>query len=269
MRIVIIGSGNVGHVLGKKFFEAGHDIIQVVGRNRDAVHELAILLQAGEEHTIGQVTLEADLYLFAITDDALQEMASKFHFSSGVVAHTAGSVKLDVLKNVSTDYGVFYPLQTLRKNVATPDSIPILLDGNTDHTKELLEQLARSISQNVSFADDDQRSRLHLAATIVNNFSNHLFALAYNFCKKENLDFSVLIPLIRQMTLNLGEQDPALLQTGPATREDLGTMEKHLALLEKYPALKSIYALLSQSIMTPVGENIAGLEGGLPFLLRK
>ncbi len=33
MKVVIIGAGNVATVLGKKILEAGHEILQVVGRN--------------------------------------------------------------------------------------------------------------------------------------------------------------------------------------------------------------------------------------------
>jgi predicted dinucleotide-binding enzyme len=39
--IVIIGSGNVASVLGRKFKAAGHEIIQVLSRNAKAASQLA------------------------------------------------------------------------------------------------------------------------------------------------------------------------------------------------------------------------------------
>ena len=41
MKIVIIGSGNVASVLGRKFKAAGHEIIQVLSRNAKAASQLA------------------------------------------------------------------------------------------------------------------------------------------------------------------------------------------------------------------------------------
>ena len=41
MDIVIIGSGNVAAVLGRKFTAAGHKIVQIISRNASAASELA------------------------------------------------------------------------------------------------------------------------------------------------------------------------------------------------------------------------------------
>ncbi len=41
MDIVIIGSGNVATVLGRKFKAAGHNIVQVFSRNAAAATQLA------------------------------------------------------------------------------------------------------------------------------------------------------------------------------------------------------------------------------------
>ena len=41
MEIVILGSGNVAAVLGRKFKAAGHKILQIVSRNAPAASKLA------------------------------------------------------------------------------------------------------------------------------------------------------------------------------------------------------------------------------------
>src|SRR5690242_21497823 len=53
----------------------------------------------------------------------------------------------------------------------------------------------RRSSDLVVEAGDEQRMKLHLAAVIVNNFVNHLYAMAEMYCKKEGLDFYLLLPL--------------------------------------------------------------------------
>ena len=236
-------------VLGKKFRSSGHDILQIVGRDGSSVAELAGSLQADAVTDFRQISPAADVYLIAVSDAAVGIVREQLPALKGVVAHTAGSVSLDELQSVGSNYGVFYPLQSLKKGVETNAVIPILVDGNNEQAVAVLRSLAQSISDQVQVATDAERARLHLAATVVNNFSNHLFALAYDYCREEDLSFEMLLPLIKKTVDNLGGMDPSLLQTGPAKRHDTGTIEKHLALLQKHEQLKEIYSVLSQSIM--------------------
>jgi predicted short-subunit dehydrogenase-like oxidoreductase (DUF2520 family) len=247
MRLVIIGSGNVAMVLGEKFRSSGHNILQIVGRDISKLSELAASVQADAVTDVNEMSPAADVYLIAVSDDAIVNISKQLPAVTGVVAHTAGSVSKNELQN-SSEYGVFYPLQSLKKGVEKGATIPILVDGNGERAIAVLTALAESISELVQVASDEERARLHLAATIVNNFSNHLFALAYDFCRKENLSFELLLPLIKKTVDSLAGNDPSLLQTGPAKRQDFGTMEKHLILLEDYAQLKEIYVMLSESI---------------------
>jgi predicted short-subunit dehydrogenase-like oxidoreductase (DUF2520 family) len=90
--------------------------------------------------------------------------------------------------------------------------------------------------------------KLHVAAVMVNNFTNHLYKLAEDYCKNEGLDFRQLIPLIEETAERLKTISPADAQTGPAIRHDAPTIEKHLIILEKYPHLKEIYKIMTESI---------------------
>jgi len=166
-----------------------------------------------------------------------------------VVAHTAASVSKDVLKNVSDHYGVFYPLQSLHKEDFDLPEAPIFFDGSDEITKKKLESLANSISpQHVSQAGDDARLKLHVAAVFVNNFTNHLYSLAEDYCKKEGIDFKELLPLIEETATRIKDISPSKSQTGPAARNDEETIQKHLELLKTYPELRKVYEFLTSSI---------------------
>ena len=129
-----------------------------------------------------------------------------------------------------------------------PD-IPVFIDANDEVAKKKLEQLAQSISrEQVIMADDDKRLKTHVAAVIVSNFTNHLYKLAEDYCKKEGIEFNQLIPLIQETMQRLKTISPSKTQTGPAIRHDELTIQQHLALLEKYPHLKKIYQLMTESI---------------------
>ena len=71
------------------------------------------------------------------------------------------------------------------------------------------------------------RLKYHLAATLVNNFTNYLFTVAENFCKKKNISFAILQPLMEETVMRMRNISPAATQTGPAIRNDRLTLEKH------------------------------------------
>ena len=249
MDIVIIGSGNVAAVLGRKFKAACHNILQVVSRNASAASKLAYEWNTESTNYPSIINRSADVYIIAVSDDAIDDVVADLQLPRKVVAHTAASVSKDVLRNVSDHYGVFYPLQSLNKeNIDLPEA-PIFFDGSDELTKKKLEALANSISpQHVSQANDDTRMKLHVAAVFVNNFTNHLYSLAENYCKKEGIDFRELLPLIEETVSRIKNISPSTSQTGPAVRNDEETIQKHLALLETHPEMKKIYEFLTSSI---------------------
>ena len=117
----------------------------------------------------------------------------------------------------------------------------------------MIENFALTLSSKVSYANDEQRLKLHVAAVIVNNFTNHLYTLAADYCADEGLDFKMLQPLIEETALRLRDHRPADVQTGPAARKDMATLDKHLSILSQHPVLKKIYLRMSDSIMNHPG----------------
>jgi len=249
MEIVIIGSGNVAAVLGRKFKAAGHHILQIVSRNASAASELAYEWNTVSSNYLSAVNHHAEIYLIAVPDDAINEVVKDMKLPGKIVAHTAASVSMEVLKKVTNHYGVFYPLQSLRKDMKILPEIPIFFEGSDDLTKKKLQALAHSIAnEKVAEAGDDARLKLHVAAVIVSNFTNYLYALAEDYCRKEGIDFKQLLPLIEETANRVKDISPKQAQTGPAIRQDDETVQKHLVLLENYPQLKNIYALMTESI---------------------
>ena len=185
----------------------------------------------------------------AVSDFAIRDIVRELRLPDKTIVHTAGSVSKNILRENSAHYGVFYPLQSLRKETTYLPDIPIIIDASDEQTLIELDRLAHTITNTVISADDDQRLKLHLAAVFCNNFVNHLYTLAENYCKKEKIDFNLLLPLIRETTERLDTASPAHLQTGPAMRNDQLTIQTHLEMLKNYPEMKKIYEALTQSIL--------------------
>lgn len=249
MKIIIIGTGNVATVLGKRIRLAGHEMLGVYGRTEQHARQLGALLGT-EGYLLNGNAMHsgADLYLVAVSDSALPELASTLKLDRQLIVHTAGSVSKEVLSGCSSNYGVLYPLQSLRKELDPQTEIPLLTDANSGTARAQLREFARSLSPHTGEATDEQRSKLHVAAVIASNFVNHLYTLADAYCQAEQLDFDLLLPLIRETASRVGELPPSALQTGPAIRGDESTLRRHLELLDSHPALKQLYSVLTASI---------------------
>lgn len=198
---------------------------------------------------------KADVYIIGITDDAIQSFSNSLPMSNELIVHTSGGVSIHNL-NKKNRRGVFYPLQTFSKSSKIDfNKIPICIESEHINDTELLIRLARTISENVQIVTSQEREKLHLAAVLVNNFTNHLFTLASEITKDNNLDFSILQPLIEETVHKLKTLTPLEAQTGPALRNDKKTIEKHLLLLQDEQQRK-LYKQLTQSIQNIHGKKL-------------
>jgi predicted short-subunit dehydrogenase-like oxidoreductase (DUF2520 family) len=252
MFIALIGTGNVATILGKLFFQNGHVITSVSGRNAEAAKLLAQELGAKSLPINAKVALESEITIIALADEAISSLPTNI-FGDSIVVHTAGAVPMDVLKNLAQSYGVVYPLQSLRKETVMIPKIPFLIEGSDAHTQRILEQLVTSCKLPSQLTNSEQRAKMHAAAVMVSNFTNYLYAVAEDFCKKEAIEFKVLLPLIEETASRLTNASPAALQTGPAVRGDVATMEKHQQLLQSVAGASELYVYLSEKVKQRFG----------------
>lgn len=248
--ISIIGSGNVAEALGLAFTDIGVKINDVYSQNLDNAKNLGKLLSCSGTNNISDINKNSHLYLIAISDSHVQFIANQLTDFNGIIAHTSGSQPLSVLSSNKLNYGVFYPLQTFTKaNKPDIKKVPICIEANNKSTFDKLYFLASQISNTVVDINSYQRLKLHLSAVIVNNFSNLLYSVAHDLLTEQNIDFSLLLPLINETASKLNTTKPAEAQTGPARRNDRSTIKTHNELLENYPELKEIYNMLTNHII--------------------
>lgn len=248
MKVVMIGSGNVATVLGGKMAAAGHDMVQVVARRREPAAFLAGEWGCAYTTRWEGIDPAADIYVVAISDRGLEQIGEILSLPGRLVVHTAGAVSLSALLPVSANSGVLYPLQSLKAAVRPFPEIPLLVDAHRPEDLPTIEAFAATLSRQVQRAGDSDRLKLHLGAVLVNNFPNFLYTLADDFCRKEGLDFSLLLPIIRETAERISRFAPRDMQTGPAVRGDKTTTERHLKLLSNYEDIKELYNLFTIKI---------------------
>ncbi len=235
MTISIIGYGNIAFHLGKKLLEKGILINQIIGRNAEKAAWLADILSTDFETDFNKIKLNSDIYILAVSDSAIPSVSECLSqvLNNQLVVHTSGSTPSTVLEPYFKNFGTFYPLQTFSFE-SQPDfnAIPIFINANSNESIVLLQTLGHQIAQNIYELADEKRIVLHIAAVFVNNFTNHLFQIGYNILEKEHLPFDILKPLILETANKIRHHKPEDMQTGPAQRGDLVTIEKHLEYLK-------------------------------------
>jgi len=117
-----------------------------------------------------------------------------------------------------------------------------------------LLELGKEISESVQEINSTQRAAIHVAAVYVNNFVNYLFQIGESIMEENQMDFSMLRPLIEKTVQNALRESPKKLQTGPARRNDKGTIEKHLNQLTNKEQ-KNIYTTITNAILDQYGRE--------------
>lgn len=249
MKIVFIGSGNIAHFFAPLLHKKGHKIVQVYSRTIAHGKELSQLVNAELTDNLNNISREADVYFLAIKDDALQEVAGQLKFKCNMAIHCAGAVSLDVIKDISDNRAVIWALYSVRKNdLPKIDNVPLVVEANNEPSLATALSLAGDISEKVLQIGYRQREWLHLNAVLVNNFTNHLFSVAEQICKENDLPFDFLYPIIFQTVTQIEHSSPQKSQTGPAIRYDEQTIQKHEELLKKHPQWEKLYKVITQSI---------------------
>lgn len=251
--ISIIGSGNVAWHLAPALDNMGYVVKEVYSRNPKRAKELTgRLYQAEIKTTLDFSTSQSRIFIIAVADDAIQSIAQEIILpDNAILAHTSGSQSLRVLGYAATPHiGVFYPLQTFSKSKKVDfSSIPLFIESETAEAEKALMKMAESISDNVKRIGSTERKALHVAAVFASNFTNHMLTISKDLMDANKLDFNFLKPLITE-TLNKGLAiGPENAQTGPASRGDFETLDKHYEFLQNDKALATLYKLISQHII--------------------
>lgn len=233
--VAIIGRGNVGTHLARAL--SGKANVTVVN-----------------PHTLAELTGNENIILISVSDAALPEIAEKLasHIdidNKPIVAHTSGTTPMDVLSKLDSLYGVFYPMQTFSKDVELNYAeIPMFIEGSDSGVSDMLMTLAGLFSNHVHYADSEKRRKLHVGSVFACNFANHIWALSEKWLTENGLEFDMMHALIRETTRKALSNSPARVQTGPARRHDMPTIQSHLKMLDDDAKLHGIYKMLTDSI---------------------
>ncbi len=240
--IGIVGAGAVGSALGVALTRAGWPIAAVA--SRDAVRRERFRELVGGTRAFVEVTPlldEVELIILAVPDDAVPAVAEGIRLYSGqALIHTSGALGAEVLEPAmaaGTQIGSFHPLVAfadLERAVAALHGATVAVEGD-DQLVAMLADMARAIGADPVRLAPGTKAAYHAAAVLAaGGFVALLDAIA-ELGRVAGLDeagsLAIYGPLIEQTLGNARALGIRAALTGPLTRGDIGTLERHLATL--------------------------------------
>jgi predicted short-subunit dehydrogenase-like oxidoreductase (DUF2520 family) len=215
----VVGSGRAGGALALALAAAGWRVERALGRHDDLTAAAA----------------DVDLLVIATPDEAVAGVARAVRpVSTAVVAHLAGALGLDVLEG-HPRRAALHPLVALpsagvgARRLA--DRAWFAVAGEPDDARAVVAGVVEDLGGRWFTVADDDRAAYHAAAAIASNHVVALLGQAERVARSAGVPLEVYLDLVRATLDNVAELGPRGALTGPASRGDWTTVERHRAAL--------------------------------------
>ncbi len=249
--ISFAGAGKVASALCKEFYKSGYIVDLIVSESEKNSSSLAEKCNASWSAELFYPE-STDIIIVAVPDQRIKSVLNTLNCSKDtIVVHTGGSTGLDIFPENLKRTGIFYPLQTFtREREVSFKDLPFLLESEDENILQVLSKMAESLGGVVHYVDSEHRRMIHLAAVFICNFTNFMLTQGEEVAIKAGYSLELFKPLLAETIAKALESGPKNSQTGPASRNDINTIEKHLELLSFSPELQKLYKEVTQSIIS-------------------
>jgi len=240
--IGIVGTGKVGTTFAIAFQQCGHRVLSASSRATDLAQKVAD---------------SADIVFLTVSDDAVQEVASRIRWRARVgVVHCSGVLDLDALASATAQkarVAALHPLQMFADVESALQSLPestFVLEGEESLVVQL-EELTRQVHATPLRLQIRNRGLYHASVNYAGPFVIALLREAAKLWNclglTEEQALRALLPLIRGTLTGVQAAGLAAGMGGPVARGDSRTIERHLrALQEKAPHQLDLYRVLCE-----------------------
>ena len=240
----VVGAGAVGTALGAALHRAGWPVVAVASRDearRARFRELVPTARGFAE--AAPILDEAELIILAVPDDVIPALAGELRLYGGqALVHTSGVLGAEALepaRAAGTQVGAFHPLVAFadtERAIAALRGSTIAIEGD-DELASLLAEMAEALGATAVRLAPGSKAAYHAAAVLAaGGFVALLDAIA-ELGVAAGLDeegaLAIYGGLIEQTLSNARALGIRAALTGPMTRGDVGTLERHLEALAR------------------------------------
>ena len=251
-----IGSGVTGTALASQLCSQGYDIVAANSRSIASAERLAALVQNCLVCDSAQeVAAIAQAVFITTPDDIIADVAANLTWHRGqTVIHCSGVHAIDILepaKKYGADICCLHPLQTfasLEQAINNIAGSTFALEGD-EKAVILAGEMASALNGNIIHLKAGDKVLYHAAAVTLSNYLVTLMKMAADLWSSFGIGqedaVKALLPLLKGTVNNIEHIGIPGCLTGPISRGDIGTVQKHLDILEKeHPAVSDAYRIL-------------------------
>ncbi len=243
--IGIAGAGRVGQALGKLLHDAGLPVVAVASRTCTRASAAAAFIGAGvEARSYADLPRCCSRLIIAVADDALPavvRLLGDSGWKEGIVIHTSGVNGTDVLNGLAvqgSSCAALHPLQTVpsaEKGVTALIGCQYVLTGSGD-AGEWAREIVRLLRGRLLELPNEARALYHAAAVLLCNDFVVLAEAGFRLLQEAGLSrdsaAQAFATLTDESVKNVFGMARGAALTGPVTRGDSGTIQKHLHTLK-------------------------------------
>ncbi len=266
--ITLVGPGRVGQAMGRLLHEAGLAVRYVAARRLASAHRAVRFIGAGTPIALSDPrVVDAGVLLLTTSDMAIAEVAGALAARWGersiwagkVILHTCGSLPSSImqpLRKRGAAIGSVHPYQTIPSPAAGVKNLRGCfwgIEGDAAALK-VAQSWVRKLGGTSFRIRPAQKALYHLSAFLVCPTEVTLMEHARRLLKRAGVPDSIARPMLAQFVSetvkNFGEFGARRSLTGPASRGDWPTIERHMVLLRRTaPDLLPLYRELLRAMV--------------------
>jgi len=289
MKIGFYGAGRVGCTLGRYFKDHGLFVTGYYNRTKERAEEAALWTGTLCYDSVSSLLDECDVVFLTVSDQAIapvvEELKSAGSLEGKLLCHCSGALSSEVFVGTGAFGYSIHPLYAIsdRNTHETLDRAFFTVEGSPEYMEMWLHTL-KSIGLRCKQITSADKVRYHASAVMASNLVCGLYAAAAaelslcGFSTEEAEE--ALAGLFLDNAKGIAEKGLTAQLTGPVERGDVGTVEKHLEVLDEesreiYLALSKLvlqvakrknperdYGKLESILDGPKTQNVPDTEGG-------
>lgn len=277
MNIGFIGAGKVGFSLGKYFKEAGISVSGYYSHSSQSSAEAAAFTQTKSYNTISEILDVSDALFVTTSDGAIGQIwdqMKNLNVKNKMICHCSGSITSTVFfngENLGASIFSIHPLYAISDKYTSWKGLKnahFTVEGSSLSIEKILN-IFKQTNNPVTIISKENKALYHCAATTASNLAVGLFKTAVdmlklcNFTEEEAIVslFSLFASNTENMANTIACKEPLYQAlTGPIERNDIETVNKHLAALDclehntvsvsdEGKELLMVYKILSQKLL--------------------
>lgn len=263
MKIGFIGAGRVGCSMGKYLSGHGISISGYYSRSKEAAAWAAAFTGSECYEEMRECVQQSDILCLSVPDDAIEEVwreVRAYKLTDKIICHFSGLLTSEIFVNLRLKgaYGAsLHPMFAFNDKERTfeqLEGVGFTIEGDRKGL-QMLRGILEEAGNPVIEIEARKKATYHAAASLLSNHVAAVLACGYELLEQAGFDEVQARAFSKELVIgnvsHIVEQGPVAALTGPIERNDVGTVQKHLQVLDEEQ--RKLYRLLGERLTEMAG----------------